>query len=166
MVTWSIALLDPPATHRLGHCLGERARVGDCLLVRGDLGAGKTSLVQGLARGLGVEESVTSPTFTLLNEYRGRLALYHFDLYRLSALEIHGLGFAEYWEEPRGVCAIEWPECLRLPTGEPDPALWPENWLEVVLESTAADGRLASFYPAGPRASTWLMEVEALAAGH
>src|ERR1051326_778967 len=95
-------------TQRLGARLGELLRGGDLLLLDGDLGTGKTTLTQGLAEGLGVRNVVSSPTFTLLKEYEGRLPLYHFDLYRLDdATEILDLGFEEYFESG-GVCVVEW----------------------------------------------------------
>lgn len=157
MPTCSFELPDPAATRRLGRWLGEAARRGDCLLLVGTLGAGKTSLAQGLAQGLGIDEPVASPTFTLLNEYRGRLPYFHFDLYRLSAPEIAHMGLVDYWEDPRGVVAIEWPERL-----EGD--LWPEDALTLRLSSTESGGRSAVFEPAGPAAERWLSEVQRLAA--
>ncbi|MEL6160803.1 MAG: tRNA (adenosine(37)-N6)-threonylcarbamoyltransferase complex ATPase subunit type 1 TsaE [Cyanobacteria bacterium J06554_11] len=110
------------ATQALGRALGEQLPAGSVLLLKGDLGSGKTTLVQGLGLGLGIAD-IDSPTFTLINEYtRGRLPLYHIDLYRLSEAEVDGLYLETYWEgvevEP-GIVAIEWSERLRhLP---PDP---------------------------------------------
>jgi len=98
----------------LGLKIGELLEPGDVLALRGELGAGKTLLVRGIARGLGVPPSVrvTSPTFTIINEYSGRLYLYHLDLYRISGPEeLETLP----WEESlfgNGVAAIEWPERL------------------------------------------------------
>lgn len=154
---WTHPLPDPAATRQLGRWLGERARRGDILLLTGDLGAGKTLLAQGLAEGLGVEGPVASPTFTLMNEYRGRLPFCHLDLYRLSASEVTSLGLAEVWEAPRGVVAIEWPERL-------DPADSPESGLAVSLSAVRTGGRLAAFTPSGARAAAWLREVSELAA--
>ena len=93
----------------LARCLGE----GDFLALEGELGAGKTCFVQGLARGLGAPEPVTSPTFNLIHEYRGgRLPLYHFDVYRLrEPKELEGLGYEEYFEGD-GVCAVEWSDLI------------------------------------------------------
>jgi len=98
----------------LGRVLGELVAEPAAILLSGDLGAGKTCLVQGLARGLGVpaEEAVTSPSFTLMNLYRGRLELSHFDLYRLSsAEEVWDLGLEEYLHG-EGVTVLEWAERL------------------------------------------------------
>ena len=110
-----INLPDTQATQALGQALGEQLPAGSVLLLRGDLGSGKTTLVQGLGRGLGISD-IDSPTFTLINEYtRGRLPLYHIDLYRLSSAEADALYLETYWEgievEP-GIVAIEWSERL------------------------------------------------------
>lgn len=97
---------------RLGHAWGEEAQRGWVIGLRGELGAGKTQLVKGLARGLGVTDRVHSPTFTLLNEYGGgRLPLFHMDLYRLhSASDVMAAGLEEYLRQPRGVAVVEWAE--------------------------------------------------------
>ena len=100
----------PQETHALGQTIGERIDAATILALKGDLGSGKTAFVQGLARGLDVPEEyyITSPTFTLINEYPGRLPLYHVDLYRLdknSDIEDIGLGALI---EGQGVVAIEW----------------------------------------------------------
>lgn len=85
---------------------------GDILCMRGDLGAGKTAFTQGIARGLGINEPITSPTFTIVNEYYGRLPLYHFDVYRISAPdEMYEVGYEEYVYGD-GVCVIEWPQLI------------------------------------------------------
>ena len=95
-------------TTQLGCTLGERLQPGDTVLLIGDLGAGKTCFIQGLCSGLGVEEPVTSPTFTLINEYQGRLPVAHFDLYRLNDPEsVLDIGFDEYIDSNQ-VCLIEW----------------------------------------------------------
>jgi len=97
-------------TERLGTILGENVRSGDVLCLDGDLGAGKTTLVQAIARGLNVDDNcyVTSPSFSIMHEYPGRLPLYHMDFYRLNdAREVEDLGFEEYLYGP-GVCVVEW----------------------------------------------------------
>jgi len=95
-------------TTQLGRTLGERLQPGDTVLLIGDLGAGKTCFIQGLCSGLGVEEPVTSPTFTLINEYQGRQPVAHFDLYRLNDPEsVLDIGFDEYVDSNQ-VCLIEW----------------------------------------------------------
>lgn len=108
----------PAETQALGRLLGEALAGPTLILLAGELGAGKTCFVQGLARGLGVpaQEPVTSPTFALMNQYRGRLPLNHFDLYRLSSTdELLDLGFEEFMPGS-GVAVVEWPE--RLPRDE------------------------------------------------
>lgn len=100
----------PEETLALGERLGRAARAGDCIALTGDLGAGKTVMAKGIARGLGVADEITSPTFTLMETYEGRLPFYHFDLYRIErAAELDQLFFEEYWEGD-GVSVIEWPE--------------------------------------------------------
>ncbi len=99
----------PAQTRRLGERLAPLLRAGDLVLLSGELGSGKTVLVQGLARGLGVKEGVSSKSFVLVGEYHGRLPLYHADLYRLEAPEeAEELGLEECLE--RGVLVVEWPE--------------------------------------------------------
>ncbi len=98
-------------TRDLGERLAGKLRPGTVLLLEGDLGAGKSELTRGIARGLGVKETVTSPTFTILNVYEsGRIPLYHFDWYRLeSDEELYELGMDEYLTGD-GICVVEWPE--------------------------------------------------------
>lgn len=105
-------------TAATGHTLAARLRAGDVVLLYGDLGAGKTAFVRGLAEGLGIDpEEVSSPTFTIVQQYRGeRLTLLHVDLYRLEAKEVDDLGLDELGEG--AVVAIEWAE--RLPRTPPD----------------------------------------------
>lgn len=111
-----ILLADAEATRLLGIKLGQSLVAGSILLLEGDLGSGKTTLVQGIGEGLGITESIVSPTFTLINEYtQGRLPLYHLDLYRLQSVEVPQLNLESYWngvEYPLGIVAIEWAERL------------------------------------------------------
>lgn len=103
----------PAETESLGERWGREARRGLVIALSGDLGAGKTQLVKGIARGLGVTVRVHSPTFTLVNEYGGgRLKLFHLDLYRLETpAQIHSAGIEEFLQ-PDGVAVIEWAERL------------------------------------------------------
>ena len=98
-------------TEALGARLAQQLQPGDVVAYRGDLGAGKTAFTRGLARGLGISSPVTSPTYTIVNEYtEGRLPLFHFDMYRLhDAEELFDLGWEDYLAR-RGVCAVEWSE--------------------------------------------------------
>ena len=101
----------PAETEDLGAALAERLKPGTVVAFSGDLGAGKTAFVRGMARGLGISERVTSPTFTIVNEYEGgRLPLFHFDMYRLgSSDELFDIGWEDYLVRG-GVCAVEWSE--------------------------------------------------------
>lgn len=95
-----------------GYRLGCLLKGGEVITLNGDLGAGKTSLTKAIARGLGIEEHITSPTFTIVNEYEGRLKLYHFDVYRLeSPEEMYDLGYEEYFYSD-GVSVVEWAEIV------------------------------------------------------
>ena len=116
------------ATQQLGITLGETLNAGSVILLEGDLGAGKTTLVQGIGKVLGIIEPIVSPTFTLINEYpEGRIPLYHLDLYRLEPQEVTGLNLESYWEGIEvtpGIVAIEWAE--RMP-------YLPDSYLKVCL---------------------------------
>ena len=95
-------------TKEFGESLGRVLKKSDILCLNGDLGAGKTTLTKSIGIGLGVDEYITSPTFSLINEYRGNIPVYHFDVYRLENVdELDDLGFDEYFFG-EGVCIIEW----------------------------------------------------------
>lgn len=116
----------PAETENLGAALGKLLPAGTVLAYRGDLGAGKTAFTRGLARGLGCNELVTSPTYTIVNEYLGgRLPLFHFDMYRLrSSEDLWDIGWEDYLAR-NGVCAVEWSEIA--------PGALPENTVYVTL---------------------------------
>ena len=101
----------PQETEALGQKLGQMLPAGTVIAYRGDLGAGKTAFTRGLARGLGIQDPVTSPTYTIVNEYLGgRVPLFHFDMYRLhSADDLFDIGWDDYLER-QGICAVEWSE--------------------------------------------------------
>jgi tRNA threonylcarbamoyladenosine biosynthesis protein TsaE len=132
------------ATLRLGERLGRACAPGDLILLRGDLGAGKTTLTQGIARGLGISGAVNSPTFTLIKEYAGRLPLFHVDLYRLDDPEhVGALGLEDYLERG-GVTVVEWAD-----RGDP---LWPAaDWLRIDLRVDGAHSRRLKVTWAGAR---------------
>lgn len=110
----------PQETAALAERLGAAAEAGTVLCLVGDLGAGKTLFTQGFARGLGVTEEVTSPTFALMNQYCGRLPVTHFDLYRLEREEeLDEIGFYEFAEPSGGVVLIEWAD--KFPDALPKP---------------------------------------------
>ena len=97
-------------TEQVGRELAVTLSPGSVVALYGDLGAGKTAFVRGLAEGLGIDGSVSSPTFTIVNEYRGRIPLFHFDMYRLSGSdELFEIGWEDYLDRG-GVCAVEWSE--------------------------------------------------------
>ncbi len=97
-------------TEKIAECLAARLRAGDVIAYLGGLGAGKTAFTRGLARGLGCRGRVTSPTFTIVNEYEGALPLFHFDMYRLvDEDELFDIGWEDYLNRG-GVCAVEWSE--------------------------------------------------------
>lgn len=140
----TIFLADIEATRSLGVSLGQSLPAGSVILLEGDLGAGKTTLVQGIGEGLGITDSILSPTFTLINEYpEGRLPLYHLDLYRLEPEEVTALNLESYWEGVEfelGIVAIEWAERLTYK---------PQSYLSIYLNYAADTGRQASLIPAG-----------------
>lgn len=104
-----ILIEDEEALYSFGLKLSESLKAGDVIALVGDLGAGKTTLTKAIAKGLGIGEMITSPTFTIVQEYEGgRLPLYHFDVYRIChAEEMYELGYEEYFYGP-GVCVVEW----------------------------------------------------------
>ena len=129
-----VASASPGQTREIGARVGAALEGGDVVALSGDLGAGKTCLVQGIARGLGVPEDVpvTSPTFTLVGEYPGRLVLRHADFYRVDGYErLHGAGFNDLLDA-RGVLVVEWAE--RLPDALPD------ERLEIMIEIVTGPG--------------------------
>jgi len=100
-------------TEALAVRFAKKLKPGNVILLEGDLGSGKTTFVKGLAEGLGVRrgESVSSPTFVIMRIYKGKIPVYHFDLYRLeSEAELEAIGFDEFVNDPSAVCCIEWPE--------------------------------------------------------
>ena len=123
----------PEETEAVGAALGKILNPGAVLAYRGDLGAGKTAFTRGLARGLGYREPVTSPTYTIVNEYLGgRLPLFHFDMYRLaSSDDLWDIGWEDYLERG-GVCAVEWSENV-------DDAM--ENAIYVTIYKTGEESR-------------------------
>lgn len=140
----TIFLADAEATRSLGISLGKSLPAGSIILLEGDLGAGKTTLVQGIGEGLGITEPIVSPTFTLINEYiEGRFPLYHLDLYRLEPEEVETLNLESYWEGievPLGIVAIEWAE--RLP-------FKPADYLHLCLTYSSSNGRQAELVTVG-----------------
>lgn len=134
----TISLPDSQSTQNLGYLLGQHLPPGSVIMLSGNLGAGKTTLVQGIGQGLDIPESIVSPTFTLINEYLdGRLPLYHLDLYRLEPSQVDAIYPEIYWEgeevEP-GITAIEWWQRL---------VVKPDSYLEIELFFRSNQTRLA-----------------------
>ena len=144
----------PEETRALGERLGRVLQPGDVVSLVGELGAGKTCLVQGLARGAGVpaDRRVASPTFTIVNEHAGRFPLYHVDLYRLEReSELEEIGLADYLESG-GVAVVEWFD--RFPDWKP-----PDH-LELTLHITGDESRRIEARATGPSSATRLAEWE------
>lgn len=118
-MTYRYISRSPEETVELGRRIGERLRGGDIIAFRGGLGAGKTTMTRGIALGMGLRDEVSSPTFALVNEYRGKLKLCHFDMYRITgALDLESTGFFDYLSDDC-VIVIEWSENIaeELPQG-------------------------------------------------
>ena len=123
----------PEETEALGAALAQKLLPGAVIAYRGDLGAGKTAFTRGLARGLGIKDPVTSPTYTIVNEYfDGRLPLFHFDMYRLASSEdLWDIGWEDYLLRG-GICAVEWSENVADAMEEP---------IIVTIQKTGEDSR-------------------------
>jgi tRNA threonylcarbamoyladenosine biosynthesis protein TsaE len=136
---FSIVTGNEDETRKLGEKLGALLQPGDFIALYGDLGSGKTRFAQGVALGAGVDPQirVTSPTYTILNEYDGKIPVYHFDLYRLGGdADIAELGFDEYFSG-NGICLVEWAERLALEL--------PERYLGVHFHHGEGDRRRLEF---------------------
>ncbi len=112
-------------THKIANEIADTLNGGEFIAMYGDLGAGKTAFVQGLAKALGINNHITSPTFTIVNEYEGRLPLYHFDVYRIADPdEMYEIGYDEYVYSD-GVCVVEWAELIE--------DLFPEKYYKLTI---------------------------------
>lgn len=142
MQHWQVMTAAPEATEALGEHLGSLLPETALLLLEGELGAGKTCFVRGLARGLGVpvSEPITSPSYTLMNQYQGRTSLYHFDLYRLHGCEeIEQIGYDDYLGGS-GVTVVEWAERADVP---------PHEHLRITLRHSGENIRILDFLASG-----------------
>lgn len=126
-------------THQLGEILGRSAMANMVFLLDGDLGAGKTTLTQGIAKGLDIHKNVTSPTFTIQKIYHGRLPLYHIDAYRLEGVD-QDLGFEEYFYDD-GLTVIEWSQFV--------PDLIPEEYMRISIKLLEENSREFVFTAVG-----------------
>ncbi len=139
---------DPAATSALGAALAAVAQPGDVICLWGDLGAGKTHLAKAIGRALGVEETITSPTFILMAEYRGRLPLFHIDLYRLADATDALAGGLIDDRQADGLTLIEWPDRL-------GPAL-PTQRLDIVIDGSGDEERLVTVRASSPANQRYL----------
>lgn len=131
----------PEATGNFSCSLAEKLRPGDVLTLEGDLGAGKTTFTKGLAKGLGITRTVNSPTFTIIKEYKGRIPLYHMDVYRLEHSD-EELGFDEYFEGD-GVTVVEWAHLIE--------EQLPNDRLTIKIEHQGETKRKITVIPIGER---------------
>ena len=144
-------------TRRLGKRLGELATSGDIILLIGTLGAGKTCLTQGIARGLGIDDYTASPSFVLVREHKGRLPLYHVDLYRLDRIEeVAQLGLDDYLYG-EGICVVEW--------ADKGVSVFPREHLLIEIQVIASTKRKLIFTPEGTRYTKMLSKLEAAGRG-
>lgn len=142
---------EPEATRAIAAQLAELLEPGDILTLSGDLGVGKTTFTQGLAEGLGVKDTVNSPTFTLIREYEGRLPLYHMDVYRLGEqASSEDLGIEEYLYGD-GVTVIEWAEFIQ--------TLLPDDYLQIVIRKLGESEREITITGQGKRSSEQVEEL-------
>ncbi len=119
-------------TMEIGRKLGSLLQGGELICLNGDLGTGKTAFTGGVAQALGIDGYITSPTFTLVNEYKGRLAMYHFDVYRIAdPEEMFEIGFEEYLES-NGVVLVEWADLIR--------EVLPEEYIGVDIRKALSEG--------------------------
>ena len=137
-------------TQQFAEKLAEFLNPGDLLALEGDLGAGKTTFTQGLARGLGVKRVVNSPTFTIIKEYAGRLPLYHMDVYRVAD-QVDDLGLDEYFYG-EGVCVVEWASMIE--------DVLPEDRITIYLSHHGEDGRSCRLVAVGVRSEQVAKEIE------
>jgi tRNA threonylcarbamoyladenosine biosynthesis protein TsaE len=145
-------------TQGIGEKLGQVAQPGDLFLLCGNLGAGKTALTQGIARGLGSSDYALSPTFVLMRELQGRLPLYHLDLYRLDRIEeISDLGLDDYLYG-NGLCVIEW--------AEKGLTVLPSEHLLIKIDYLSDNGRMFEFIPQGKRYQKLFTQLKSLLAGN
>ncbi|WP_304540221.1 tRNA (adenosine(37)-N6)-threonylcarbamoyltransferase complex ATPase subunit type 1 TsaE [Desulforamulus aquiferis] len=146
----------PLETRALAEAMAKLLMPGDVICLNGDLGAGKTAFSQGVAAGLGVKAPVTSPTFTLINEYHGRMPIFHFDVYRLDGSEqMYDLGYEEYFYG-EGICLIEWAERVQ--------EVLPQERLDVFISrhEDSEDLREIKLIPLGERYLLLLEELSNL----
>jgi tRNA threonylcarbamoyladenosine biosynthesis protein TsaE len=133
-------------TEHLAQALSIYLDQGALVALDGDLGAGKTTFSKAVARGLGVTDTVNSPTFTIIKEYQGRLPFYHMDVYRITEMEAEELGFDEYFYGD-GVTIVEWASRIE--------AIMPEERLSIYIENAGPEERSFQLLPSGSKYENW-----------
>jgi len=142
----------PRDTMALGMTLAQLLQPGDVVSLEGDLGAGKTQLAKGIGAGLGIAETViTSPSYTLINQYEGKYPLYHFDVYRIEPVDLEDLGYEEYFFG-KGICLVEWGNQIR--------EYLPTEYLQIIIEQTAIQQREFTLIAHGERYQQLLDQLE------
>ena len=150
-MNFTIITKSPGETKKLGKEVSKLVKPGDLLAFYGELGAGKTCFIQGISKGLEVKDYVTSPSFTIINEYQGKIPIYHFDLFRLNNIEeIFELGYEEYFYG-EGLTVIEWAEKIE--------KLLPKNHLKIDIKFKNCYERIFSFISQGDRFNKFLEEL-------
>jgi tRNA threonylcarbamoyladenosine biosynthesis protein TsaE len=140
-------------TYKLGEALGKTLQQGDIICLTGDLGAGKTAFTKGIGAGLDIQEFITSPTYTIINEYDGRIPLFHFDVYRLEGVEeMYELGYEEYFFGD-GAVVVEWADIVQ--DIIPQERLW-----VTILRGKEEDSREIIFDASGERYQNMIKELE------
>lgn len=151
-MTMHLVTANYQATIAYGYQLGQLLQPQDLILLDGDLGAGKTTLTQGIAQGLGIKRPIKSPTFTLIREYQsGRIPLYHMDMYRLENSSADELGLSEYFNGD-GAVVIEWSQFIK--------DLVPTSYLRIVLKQQQPTSRELTFQALGCRYQQLLQQFE------
>lgn len=132
----------PRETFELGEKIGKNVKAGSIICLVGEMGAGKTAITQGIVKGVGIEDYVTSPTYTIVNEYWGELPVYHFDVFRIEDIdELYEIGFEEYMEK-QGVIIIEWATIIK--------EILPEDYLWISIEKgKLEEERIITLQPKG-----------------
>jgi tRNA threonylcarbamoyladenosine biosynthesis protein TsaE len=139
-------------TFNIGYKLGTLIRKGDIVCLTGDLGAGKTTMTKAIAKGLKIDEYITSPTFTIVHEYEGREKLYHFDVYRVGSVEeMEDIGYEEYFYS-EGVCVIEWANLIE--------EIIPENHLWINIKYGPNNERIMDMAPTSDHFEKIVEELE------
>lgn len=140
-------------TNKIGEYLGKTLQQGDIICLTGDLGAGKTAFTKGIGAGLDIQEFITSPTYTIINEYNGRIPLFHFDVYRLEGVEeMYELGYEEYFFGD-GAVVVEWADIVQ--DIIPQERLW-----VTILRGKEEDSREIIFDASGERYQNMIKELE------